>query len=271
MRISNYHTHIYLCKHATGTIEEYVKKAISLNYQHIGISDHAPFDDELTKLIHSRRMSEEDLEKVYFPTLELVKTAFSDKITVLRAVEIEYFGNYLSQLTRLRKKLDYMILGQHYIFKNGKYLSIYDRNISKEDILIYQDMVIEAMNTKLFKILAHPEIFTFSYKTYDQTVETIFRNIITSAIANNVYLELNANGIRDAMHKNGGIYNEEDFKYPNYHFWKIVSEVQQTNPNLKVIINDDSHTVESFDDEFTKYAYEFAEKYNIKISDKMDI
>ena len=40
---SNYHTHTFLCKHALGDSEDYVKRAISLGYHTIAITDHGPF------------------------------------------------------------------------------------------------------------------------------------------------------------------------------------------------------------------------------------
>ena len=50
---TNYHTHTYLCRHATGTIDDYINRAIELGYTDIGISDHCPFTKELEKLIMS--------------------------------------------------------------------------------------------------------------------------------------------------------------------------------------------------------------------------
>ena len=41
-RVSNYHSHVALCGHAEGTVEDYVLEAIKHNYEEIGISDHAP-------------------------------------------------------------------------------------------------------------------------------------------------------------------------------------------------------------------------------------
>ena len=41
-RISNYHSHVALCGHAEGTVEDYIKEAIKNNYEEVGISDHAP-------------------------------------------------------------------------------------------------------------------------------------------------------------------------------------------------------------------------------------
>ncbi|MEI3505641.1 MAG: PHP domain-containing protein [Bacilli bacterium] len=46
---SNYHTHTFLCKHAIGDVEDYVKRAIQLGYHTIAITDHGPFTKELQK------------------------------------------------------------------------------------------------------------------------------------------------------------------------------------------------------------------------------
>ncbi|MDD5293042.1 MAG: PHP domain-containing protein [Candidatus Izemoplasmatales bacterium] len=41
---NNYHTHMYLCRHAVGSVEDYVEKAIELGFTSLGMSDHAPFE-----------------------------------------------------------------------------------------------------------------------------------------------------------------------------------------------------------------------------------
>ena len=46
---ANYHTHIFLCKHAIGDVEDYVKKAIGLQYHTIAITDHGPLPKFLQK------------------------------------------------------------------------------------------------------------------------------------------------------------------------------------------------------------------------------
>ena len=38
----NYHAHTWRCSHATGTEEEYIRKAIAGGVTHMGFSDHAP-------------------------------------------------------------------------------------------------------------------------------------------------------------------------------------------------------------------------------------
>lgn len=48
---ANYHTHIFLCKHAIGDVEDYVKKAIGLQYHTIAITDHGTSAKIFTKKI----------------------------------------------------------------------------------------------------------------------------------------------------------------------------------------------------------------------------
>ena len=44
MKFEDWHTHNLLCRHAIGNIEDYIIKAIELDLNIIGISDHFPYD-----------------------------------------------------------------------------------------------------------------------------------------------------------------------------------------------------------------------------------
>ena len=43
--LTNYHTHCELCRHAEGTVEDYVKQAITEGFDVLGMSDHLPYPD----------------------------------------------------------------------------------------------------------------------------------------------------------------------------------------------------------------------------------
>ena len=267
MRISNYHTHIYLCKHATGTIEEYIQKAINNGFQVLGISDHGPVSDELTAKWHSRRMSmNESIE--YLEELKLLKSKYCDQITLLGAFEIEYSNTYLSRLLEMRDSVDYLVLGQHQIEVDGEFKSIYFKQ-NHDTIRIYGNTIVEALETGLFKILAHPEIFMYTYPSFDSVCREVSIQIIEAAIKTNTVLEINANGIRDCYRKTGHFCEDEFYKYPHLEFWRLVSDYQKRY-NVTVVINDDSHSVDDFNDQFTTEAYKFAEKLNIKVSHLID-
>ncbi len=267
MRISNYHTHIYLCKHATGTIEEYILKAINDGFEVLGISDHGPISDEHTALWRSRRMSmSESID--YLNELKRLKSKYDGQITLLGAFEIEYSNTYLSRLLEMRESVDYLVLGQHQIEVNGEFKSVYFKQ-TQDTIRIYGNTIVEALKSGLFKILAHPEIFMYTYPEFDDVCVEVSKQIIEAAIKYNIVLEINANGIRDCYRKTGHLFEQEYYKYPHVEFWRLVSEYQQKN-NLTVVINDDSHSVNDFNDQFTTEAYKFAERLNIKVANKID-
>ena len=268
-RIANYHGHLYLCKHATGDFEDYIQKAIKENLKIIGFSDHVPYNDELSTLLNSRRMSEDEFYQIYLPSIEEMKNKYKDQITVLGAFEIEYYPELRTELLRLSSYVDYCILGQHEICFNGQYKSVYDKNFNDDDIKLYGEMVVEALQTKVFKILAHPDIYMFNHPEFNEIAKETALKIIKACDELGVYMEINANGIRRCIMKDQDYQDESMYKYPNPKFWDIVSTYQKNHPTLKIIINDDCHRVEFLNDCCTEQAYTFARKHGLIVDQEI--
>lgn len=262
MRNTNYHTHIYLCKHATGNVEDYVKKAIALNYQELGFSDHGP----LSIIQISRRMNKEEYRNIYLKELALAKAKYGDKLSIKTAVEVEYFPSCIPEYLAYLRELDYLVLGQHDIIKGNQVVSLYSSEFKEDDLVIYQDMIIEALKTGLFKILAHPDLFMFRLREYTNLASMVSANIIQACYDNNCYLEFNANGLRKYQKKKD---SQIICTYPYPTFWLQVKEFQDTHPDFKVIISDDCHAVEDFHDECTLKAVEILDQLQIKYVDKI--
>ena len=132
---ANYHTHIFLCKHAIGDVEDYVKKAIGLQYHTIAITDHGPLPKFLQKKLNSRRMSIEQYKEIYLDSLARAKQLHKQEILVLSGLEIEYMDELHSQYPIFLSELDFLVLGQHYIKVNNEYKSIYS-SLSEDEIKI---------------------------------------------------------------------------------------------------------------------------------------
>ena len=47
---ANYHTHTFLCNHAEGHVEDYVKQAVAYGFEEIGMCDHGFFLFDFTFL-----------------------------------------------------------------------------------------------------------------------------------------------------------------------------------------------------------------------------
>ena len=266
MRIKdNFHTHIYLCKHAKGNVSDYVKKAIDLNYESIGISDHGPLLPHNNTVISHKRMSFEEFYSIYLKEISQAKELFKNDITVLGALEIEFYDHMLNEYPKMLKELDYLILGQHRIeMPDLTYKSIF--KCKPEDDInlclnIYTEEVIKGLNTGFFSILAHPDLFMQFYQKWDNSAILSSKRIIETAIKNNVILELNANGIRKGLVTTPeGI---ETYNYPRIEFWKLVA----TYKDAKVIVSDDSHKLKYLHDEATIKAYEIAEELKLNLEE----
>lgn len=266
MMKTNYHTHTYLCKHAIGTPTDYVLKAIELEYNEIAITDHGPLTEEILSNFYTRRMNFDEFYNNYLPVLEDAKNKCSDKIKIITGLEIEFFENMKDKYKEFLEYVDMLIIGQHYIYHNGKYKSVYAL-LTDDEIKTYGEMVTQAMETGLFKIIAHPDIFAFR-KKWNSTCDEVAKKIILSAKQNNVYIEFNANGIRNSISKNKQWVTdtgEVNYDYPRLEFFKLVKEA-----NVPVIINDDAHEPNHINDEYTMMAVQMAKRLNLTILDKID-
>ncbi len=108
------HMHTTFCD-GKNTPEEMVLSAIDKGLKTVGISGHA-----LTFFDKGYCMSNEKLS-AYFSDVERVKEKYSDKITVLCGLEVDYYSNVPEEYL---KKADYIIGSVHYIFKNGEYVPV---------------------------------------------------------------------------------------------------------------------------------------------------
>ena len=271
---ANYHTHLKLCGHAEGMSCDYVKVAIEEGFEIIGISDHGPIKPEFMSPEDfkynwlDRQMTYEDFINIYLPDCYASKEKYKEKIKVFVGVEIEYMYPYHQYYVDLKEKLDYMNLAVHFYYHDGKIINCFE-NVTYESVYSYALNAKMAMETGLFEIMVHPDVYMYQYKstdgkpTFDSECEKTARLIIESAIKNNVYLEINVGGIFKATSNNQVV---GEFAYPRDEFWRIASEYD----GLKVVVGVDAHKPEHLKEEEIKMAYEFAKKHNIIVSEKVE-
>lgn len=258
---NNYHTHCNLCNHAKGEVEDYVKKAIELKLDAIGMSDHAPFDF-LNEHFYRVRMYEHEYPE-YLRQIDDAIKKYSNDINIYRSLEIEYFDEHIERYKKLNKELDYLILGQHYI-KSDKVFKHISKATTLEEFHIYKEEVIKAMATKQFKILAHPDIFLFNQPNFGKEEKEISEAIIEAAIKYDVILEFNANGLRRKKYEEvDGIWYR---RYPKEEFWKLVAKT-----NARVIIGADAHHPNQLKDEAIDQAIEILDRLSIEVEEELVI
>lgn len=214
------------CGHAGGTDEQYVKAAIMAGFQELGFSEHIAYPpiDKPTE-----RMLLQDID-TYLMAIEALKETYADTINIKVGFEIEYYEDQLPYLQDMRKRCDYMILGQHCQFVDG---CGYDYLSDDEAVKTYTKQVLAGMKSGLISMVAHPDYFMLGRRDFSEVCRQATRDICEGAIAFDIPLEINLNGMRYGTYP----YQEGDrYPYPYRDFWEIAS----TYP-IKVVYGFDAH------------------------------
>ena len=271
--IANYHTHNHLCNHAVGTVSDYVSKAISLGMKEIGITDHNPTPEDFMdpesymKTRCYRHMKLKEFYEIYLKEIEEAKALYSDKINIYSGLECEYIKSRHSFFDMLKKDLDYLNLGMHFYEKNGYFYNVY-REIDHNNVMDYAQACVDGIRSHLFKIIVHPDLYMYSYRDingerkFDEAARKAAIYIIEEAIKNDVYLEINVNGLRNSRN-----HNSPDWFYPYEDFWKIVA----TYKDAKVVIGIDAHDPEFLESDDIYEVKKFAKRLNIKTLDYVKV
>ena len=244
MQNFNLHTHTTRCFHAVGQDEEYVVAAIKNGIQILGFSDHCPMDE----YIHIDRMRMNELDE-YIASITHLKEKYADQIQILIGLECEYLPEYKEVYPEFLKKVDYLILGQHF---NRFDQDDFTEHVTDEDLMLMKDYVIEGLKTGWFTYLAHPDYFMYSYDNYPEAGKQAIEEIAECAAQLNIPVEINLKG------KSKGkkiIDGKLDYRYPNSQTFEIISK-----HHTPVLYGLDCHNPETFDD-FHPYIKELKEEF----------
>jgi histidinol-phosphatase (PHP family) len=251
----NYHTHHALCRHARGTAEDYVKEAMKSGLEVLGFSDHAPS----RVITNDDRMSFEELD-AYLEDVLTVKEQYKDRIRIHVGLEIEYLDTNPGYYADLWERVEYFILGQHYIrdesAKNGLRGTI--GLMKGEHLIQYAKSVEKALSTGYFNLVAHPDIFMADYPSFDAHAVEAAKIIADASLKYDVPLEFNANGVRrglkakpDALH----------YRYPRKEFWDIA-----VKKGCKVVLSADAHAPRQLSDRAITKSESLINDWNITLT-----
>lgn len=224
----NYHTHTKLCDHAsTFDVIEYVDAARANGIRSLGFTCHVPFTPLEYQEVGTR-MHFEEVDK-YIQMINDVKRKYLD-MNILIGFECEFDQERIKFLNELRNKVDFLVLGQHYV---QGFSPIDNPNYP----IHYADTVAKAIRSGLFDIVVHPDYYLRFKKTIKPEEEDIYNYnaknanaaIIEAAKQMNIPLEINLNGYKSQL------------GYPQKEFWDDVYEAGAT-----VIIGVDAHNPDRF-------------------------
>lgn len=226
--INNFHTHTHRCHHAYGQDEQYVQSAIKAHMTQLGFSDHTPWHYD-SHFQPTMRMDESQLDD-YIQSIQSLKEKYKDQIEILIGLECEYFEKYMPWLkqTIKDKKIDYIILGNHYYQSDETHI-YFGSAVNEQLLKCYVDECIKAIDTGLYSYIAHPDLV--GYDPTSPVYHQEMTRLCQYAKKHDIPLEFNLLGYRTHRH------------YPNEEFWKIASQ----NHN-NAIIGFDAHNPDSLQD-----------------------
>lgn len=244
--ISNYHTHTRWCRHGTGEIEAYIQEGITKDLHVLAITEHVPLlgDPDPRRIF----CSEFD---AFNRELSSMITKYADCIDVRKGFECEYYPDQLENYQRYRDEFGYniLILGHHTSCDHTL-----DNFILKEawQVRRYADEVCEALETRLFTFLAHPDVVFHGYRRFDNEFLAAMKQIFSTCEQLSIPVEINVNG----HHYQRG--------YPCEGIWQKIAPSYQ----LDCLIGSDAHEVKDLVADVSVAACEnMAREYGLHVID----
>lgn len=190
--------HTPLCRHASGTPQEYAQRALELGFTEIGFTDHSPmpqddFDDW--------RMFSSQLDD-YVESVRAAQRKFP-QLTIRLALEVDYLPEQEDWIRDLaaRHPWDYFIGSVHYLSKhwaidNPNRLSEWGKRDTFEVWSAYFDRLTRAAESGLFEIIGHADLpKKFGHRPV-QDCTPLFERFLRAARQHHCAVELNTAGLR---------------------------------------------------------------------------
>ncbi|CAM3982830.1 histidinol-phosphatase HisJ [Arcobacter cloacae] len=224
------HNHTILCNHATGSVDEYIQKAIELGIDQYGFSDHAPMNyDPKYRMDISQR-------QIYENWVLEAKEKYKDKIKILLAYEVDYLDGYLLDEI-LNAKVDYLIGSVHFLknksdmwgFDNPEFIGIYQSKDIDTIWIEYFDAIKSMAKTGLFDIVGHLDLIKVFKFLPKKDVRLIAKDALLEIKKSNMILEINPAGLRKPINET----------YPS----KLLLE-QAYELGINITFGSDAHGVE---------------------------
>lgn len=190
--IVDLHNHTILCNHATGSIDEYVEKAIEKRIAIFGFSDHAPMDfDEY-------RMRFDEMN-TYEQRVLHAKEKYAAAITILLGYEVDFLEGYIDSRV-LERKVDYFIGSVHYLgkwgFDNPDFIGGYQNQDIDDIWQRYFDAIEALAKSNLFDIVGHIDLMKVFNFLPKKDIRLISEKAIKAIKKADLVVEINAAGIR---------------------------------------------------------------------------
>ncbi len=161
------------------------------------------------------------------------------QLTILAGLECEYvpeFAAFQRDCYLGEYSLDYLMGAAHSYWYEGEYKGLYGQMLNEQHLQAYADYTIDTMDSGLYAVLAHPDLFAMSIWEWDKAAESCSRRILEHAARCRMPLEINGYGLRKPQKE----YAEGmRYMYPAMEFWRLAAEY-----DIEVLPGADAHRPE---------------------------
>ncbi|MDP5275821.1 histidinol-phosphatase HisJ [Chengkuizengella axinellae] len=198
----DYHTHHERCGHASGSLEDYVKKGIEIGLQQLGLSDHMPLIHVDPKTyLPGMAMPSDELPR-YVEECFLLKEKYKNQIDIKVGLEADYIEGYEEEIEKIISSYtwDYVIGSVHFLeewdISDFRQLDQWENKDVDEVFNQYYDAVQKAAKTGLYDYIGHLDVIKrFGRKPKNDMIE-VERQTLNVIKEYDLAIELNASGLR---------------------------------------------------------------------------
>ena len=219
------HMHTTLCKHAQGSIEEYILEAVSLGLQGVTFTCHSPAPNGYSQHI---RMAESELDMYYQLVLD-AQHKFKGRIDGRVGLESDYVPGFESYLDSLHSRYDFdFILGSVHP-QLEDYRSLYfeaDPISFAETYYQHQLMMVES---GLIDSVAHCDLLRdyLDVPWEDSRIETAVEALLIAVLKQDISIEINTSGIT----------RKHSYVYPNLNIIRKAADL-----GISITTGSDAHS-----------------------------
>jgi histidinol-phosphatase (PHP family) len=238
--ISDYHTHNLLCRHAEGSLEDYVKTAVKLGLGEIGFCDHFPMYYLPESIPIEKYAMTMDEFQTYIKEAERLTEKYKCEISVKIGTEVDYMEgkeNIISSgLNKFMEKLDYTFGSCHILMgrlgawciDDPSFIDLY--NNYKIDWIYekYYEKLNHMVDTGLFDVVSHFDL-PKKFKKFPKNRELIHDKalrVLETIKEKNLVVEINTGGYR----------REVKEQYPSL---ELIEEIYKLD--IPILLGSDAH------------------------------
>lgn len=228
MRI-DLHNHTTLCHHASGSMDEYITKAIDLGIDIYGFSCHSPMDFD-----PSYRMKLEELP-LYCQMVEKIQNKYKNKIEILLGLEVDFIDTREDLLKKeiFQYPFDYLIGSVHFLgdwgFDNPEFMGEYAKRNIQECWEKYLYSITKMAKSGLFQIVGHFDLLKIFGYIPTQKCHQYIQKTLEVIKNHEMILEINASGLRKPIQE----------QYPSIEILTMAKKI-----GVQITFGSDSHSVE---------------------------